>query len=341
MSSIVRETLNTDPVYYDHLKKSAEITVYPRIHMFSLNLSLQNNGLPCGSLGVSIAENPIHITAKKNTITDVLSSNYVGDSTFVNTLEKLRTYKQLTGGWSVTVQIPDTIRPHIGLGTTTQILGGAALCSAKASGVDLTNIDLFKMGFGRASNLGLSLLYKPGFIFEYGYRVDFQNGLGIHPNISTYPELPSNRADSIKDCPWHLLYGVPKKLQSLSGDIEESFWENNLPEDPISAKITENAVKNYIIPGLLANNFQQFISGMSRATDHGSKLAEEHIQEPATLKVLSALRKKLGFAAVSSLGPTVYAFQERLNTKELSKLGTDEYDFFSTPLNQLNRINNG
>jgi predicted sugar kinase len=169
MEIIYTRNMNPD---YTVADDNVRLKVYPRVHMFTFDLSLISGILKHGSLGYSLKDMPIEVTVRKSltgndTIKAVGNVN-ITELDFKIDFDLLRAYIKSDDHYEVTVFIDQSIREHTGLGLSTQILGGVYLCSAKISGVELKINDLFRMGIGHYSALGLNLLFNPGMIFEMG-----------------------------------------------------------------------------------------------------------------------------------------------------------------------------
>lgn len=328
-------------IYSTHLKaQKAELTIsgdtvgmttYPRVHMFSLDLSDTSGSLKSGSMGVSLTNFPVEVSVRVvNTYEDIVPKDFAKE--LLPLLENVR--KRLSRSdvyWEVSVDMPTLVGRHTGLGTTTQITGAVSLCAAKTAGVDFSYIDLFNLGIGYASALGLCLLFKPGFIIENGYKVsDLESG-GCKMYKDKYDifQVPVGSVLSLSSVEWHLLLAIPKNAQSLSGKIEDDFWDKILPDSLASThKITYSMLEN-VIPSLVTDDYDEFIAGMETATANGTKPMEESIQNQKTKEVLNAIREEYGFAAISSLGPTVYGFSETTPKKRSLEAFTTKYDNFT------------
>lgn len=309
------------------------MTVYPRIHMFGLDLSLQSGILRSGSMGFSLTTMPVNIsvqTANKDTIV----SNYNGgDNNLSNLLHMLRKYLKKDTKWKVIITYPSTFRPHIGIGSSTQVAGGVLHCAAACAGIRLGCKDLFMMGMGNASMLGLSLVHAPGFIIEYGYKATHKTaGRILHPKLYSGYDAPAYSLLKIVDCPWYAVVGIPRKTESLSGHSEATFWARHLPDKDESARATAYSVFMDCIPGLIENDFQKFTSGLHSVLQHGTKPAEENLQNATTKRLLKRLRDSFGVASVSSLGPSIYAFSENDPSKLVRSLPFSDYEFIMFPL---------
>lgn len=317
MNKATMEIINTKDVNPAYIVSENEVSliVYPRLHMFTFDLSLISGILKHGSMGRSLENMPITITAKPNQTgedkIDVSGSVNIKQLDFKIDFDKLRRYAKLIDHYDVTVHIDPSIREHTGLGLSTQILGGVYLCAAKASGYELKINDLFKMGIGHYSALGLNLLFTPGMIFEMGCRItDERKGVKVNPRLSQEYETASNTVIKIKNFPFYTTVVIPKTSVSISGEYEMDFWDASLPDkDSDSYRIVYNVFEN-IIPSIIENDFASFTKYLNEIINLGSKPLEENVQSLRTKEVLNLLRGTFKFAAVSSLGPSLFAFSE-------------------------------
>jgi beta-ribofuranosylaminobenzene 5'-phosphate synthase len=329
------EIINTREVNPDYIlvDDSVSLKVYPRIHMFTFDLSLISGILKHGSLGYSLKNMPIEISVRKSTTnSDVI--NTVGNVNikqldFKIDFDMLRAYTKSTDHYDVTVSIDSSIREHTGLGLSTQILGGIYLCSAKLSQFELKINDLFKMGIGHFSALGLNLLFNPGLIFEMGCKISNENeGVIVNPSLSQEYETVANTVIKIHTFSFYTTVAIPKNESSISGTYEIDFWTASLPDkQEDSYRIVYNVLES-IIPGIVENDFNSFIDAINENITLGSKPLEEDVQTMRTKEVLIQLRKNFKFAAVSSLGPALYAFSEHDPKDEVSKLDMTDYTIY-------------
>lgn len=306
------------------------MTTYPRIHMFSLDLSDTSGSFKSGSLGLSLKDFPIRVSVTQiEEDTDLLPQRFSSELRHILQKTRDRLGKPELR-WGVKVDMPSQVGPHTGLGTTTQVTGAAALCAAKTVGVDFNFVDLYNLGIGYASALGLTLLFNPGFILENGYRISTQEegGCKMYPELYDVYQIPVGSVLNIADTGWYLVVALPTDEQSLSGEIEDNFWHKVLPDDLNSTYITTYNVLEKIIPHLVTDEYEEFLQGMKFVTNKGIKPLEESIQNPKTKRALEIMRKKYGFAAISSLGPSIYSFSKAMPTDdEIRKLNSSCKDF--------------
>ena len=342
-------TKDTEPEYI-LFDSSVELVVYPRIHMFTFDLSLISGILKHGSLGYSLKNMPIKIIVRKAIKIKedkVFSKNgrlQVDNLDFKVDLQKLREYIKSEDHYIVEIESGEYVREHTGLGISTQILGGIYLCCAKLSGVSIKINDLFNLGIGHYSALGLNLLFNPGMIFEMGVKPsDKKNGLIINPTLSKKHETVANTVIKVNDFPFYTIVAIPKEADSISGEYEVDFWSQSLPDkNEDSYKIIYNVFER-IIPGIVELDFDTFIYAIKENIKLGSKPLEEKVQSAQTKLVLEEFRREFGFAAISSLGPALYSFSEKDPSDVLRKINTKDYTIFAYDQNGniKRKINNG
>lgn len=315
--NLVNTTNSLPFINIDGLKSS--LVVYPRLHFFSLDLSDYIGILKHGSFGMSLQNFPITITCTTSSDTDhiVLNNNtkqYNLD--YKIDFHSLRKKIGCNQFFSVNVSLPKEIQEHTGIGISTQVVGGIYLLCAKHCGVNLSINDLFDMGVGHVSTLGLNLLFNPGMIIENG--VSYKNMI----------ERPVNAITLIEDFPFWTIVAVPNDLQSLSAKLEDDFWDGILPEPVEVTKSVYREFYGECVPAILENDFDTFVASIDKIVRMGSKAQEEAIQSDGTKQILSELRKKFGCAGVSSMGPTVYSFSQTDPTKDLESIRNEQYTFY-------------
>lgn len=302
-----------------HESGYSTLAVYPRLHFFSLDLSDYIGILKHGSFGISLQDFPITISCATGTVEDKIAINGGKQHYDLDTsvdFDKLRCKIKTDKFFDVKVSMPDRLQEHTGIGISTQIVGGIYLVCAKHCGIDLTINDLFELGVGHVSTLGLNLLFNPGMIVENG--VSYKNGI----------EKPVNSVTKIDTFPFWIIVAVPKDSQSLSAKVEDDFWDSILPEHVDITKSVYREFYGECLPAVIEKDFETFAKGIDKIVHLGSKKCEEDIQSPETKQLLMTLRDKFGCAGVSSLGPTVYSFAAKDPTDQLKQLNNNKYDFY-------------
>lgn len=296
----------------------SRIIVHPRLHFFSLDLSDYIGILKHGSFGISLKEFPISITCNTDTEYDVIRIN--GDTNGYELdnavdFDKLRSRINSTRHFHIEVDTPTDIQEHTGIGISTQIVGGIYLLCAKHCGFDLTINDLFDIGVGHVSTLGLNLLFNQGLIIENG--VSYKNSI----------EKPVNAITKIDNFPFWIIVAIPKNNQSLYAKFEDDFWNKILPEDTDITKSVYREFYGESLPAIVEKDFGSFAASIAKIVGLGSKAKEEEIQKRETKDLLKQFRTEFGCAGVSSLGPTIYSFSEKDPTEIIKNIKNEHYNF--------------
>ncbi|MEI7918435.1 MAG: hypothetical protein WCH58_03565 [Candidatus Saccharibacteria bacterium] len=291
-------------------------------------------------MGFSLFNFPTKVSVSKSELIQITGVGTGFTNEIIKILDELKHYKKIdkTAGWNIQIDIPKDFRHHIGLGLTTQITSAVVIAAAETYGIKMDYVDLFNLGIGRVSSLGLSAIFSPGFMIEFGYKLDKNSAVNIHPDLYKHTESPSGALLRIDNFPWKAVIAIPKNLTSLSGKIEDSFWNDIFPDKVESSKDIAYAVSNYILPALISNDFDNFIKGLNIVTQSGTKPAEESIQNQNTKDMANKLREKLGFASISSLGPVIYSFTDKTyDIDTIHNLINDEFDIVLIDTNRPNQ----
>ena len=312
--NLVNTTNSLPFIDTDGLKSS--LIVYPRLHFFSLDLSDYIGILKHGSFGMSLFNFPIKIECyTQNKIDEISFNNSRTHHLDYNIdLDKLRKKLNCSQHFNISISIPNDIQEHTGIGLSTQIVGGVYLLCAKHCGVDLSISDLFELGVGHVSTLGLNLLFNPGIIVE--------NGVNYKNNV----ERPVNAIIKFDSFPFWTIVAIPNKLQSLSAELEYNFCNNLLPESVDSTKSVYREFYGECIPAIIEKDFEAFASSIDKVVRMGTKAKEERIQSEGTQKLLSTFRDLFGCAGVSSMGPTIYSFAAKNPSEQLEKIKNEQFN---------------
>lgn len=291
--------------------KKVAITVYPRIHMFSLDLSLKNGNMKSGSMGFSLKSSPIRIAVAKSSKRTIKISQK--NQNLLEKLEeicaKFQKNQMIDSNFEIKIDAPKYFRNHIGLGLTTQVLGGVLYCLHNLFEIHFDVDYLLKYNVGRVSALGSQLIFNPGWILEKGYKID-KTGEPLHPEFYEYGEFFEKSIEKLRAPNWFAIIAIPELDESLSNKLEDEFWDNIFPDrKKNSLEIIYETFMN-LLPAIQESDFERFIQCLRKITAIGTKPCEEAIQSKTTKNALKILRNNYNFASVSSLGPTLYAFSK-------------------------------
>ena len=334
MATIRSVKLDDVNVHIERDGNDVVLNVYPRLHMFNLDLSLLAGVMKHGSMGFSLKELPIEIRVSiaKGTRDIIKSDIDLGSLDYPVYLDDLRKYLKIDSYFEVTVKNPHNLREHTGIGLSSQVIGGILIASAAVVDRNITANDLFLMGLGHMSTLGINSSVYPSNMIEYGVRtVDEKNGLVINPEHSMQYEAPVRSLFEIIDFPFAVIVGFPRTLVSVSGKEESEFWEteeakSTIPYSNDTTYAVVYEVFEQLMPSIIEENFKDFIESMKRISALGAKPLEEKLQPEYTKELLAKLRNQFGFAVASSLGPTIVIFSENFS-EDIAGLNDDEYVF--------------
>ena len=159
-------------------------------------------------------------------------------------------------------------------------------------------------------------------------ETDKDQGLLIDPKLAQNYEKPANTVYKINNLPFYIVVALPKQAKSISGNYEVDFFNKSLPDKPKdSYRAVYNVFEN-IIPGIVENDFEIFVKAMNENVKLGLKSLEENIQSDETKMTLMELRNNFGFAAVSSLGPSLFAFSKNNPSEIIRKISAQNYNFW-------------
>jgi beta-ribofuranosylaminobenzene 5'-phosphate synthase len=236
----------------------------------------------------------------------------------------------------VTVVIHSTTREHVGLGTQTQV----SLCLLEAvyglAGQPLTPADAFSYGVGRLSGVGLGAFFSGGLIIDGGYSqrpgardtLNGQNSDGPAPIVFAH-NFPEE---------WKVLLAIPHTATSISGAAEVAFFKRITP---IPKRITYELAYHVLMgiaPSVLEKNFIRFLDSVHTISQLGTKPFEEALHEHICGPVLRYLRAELGFASISSLGPTVFSFSTKPVDLDSYRAAFPEFTFAITTVDNTPRL---
>jgi beta-ribofuranosylaminobenzene 5'-phosphate synthase len=239
--------------------------VYNRVHINSINMSDQGI-LSSGGLGFSIKYAPMTVEVsyhegQENNIVSGISSDRI--ISIITNLHE--TYNIPNIGWQINVE--QVLKPHIGLGSTTQIEAQILTsCLRIAIGKEPGYQDYIFNGIGIESGIGLKCFIKPGFHIDFGYWRNVNKITKINSSEAVTESLYYRLPDE-----WKVLLIVPKEYTSVSGSIEQGFWDKILPAEVSEAYKISFYTLMGIIPAIMEKKFNVFIEALKIVATNGTK----------------------------------------------------------------------
>lgn len=197
------------------------------------------------------------------------------------------------------IRVVQTIPPHVGLGSGTQLALGIGVALARLSGVEAQVSDLaVALGRGRRSRIGIGSFEVGGFIVDGGRRVDGET----LPPIILRRTLPPD---------WLFVVVTPHVEPGLSGQVEDQAFDDLARPSEERAGQIARLLMMRMLPTLIENDIEQFgaavtevqrLVGDSFAPVQGGRYANR----TSGRLIEDLLRLGAVGAGQSSWGPTVY-----------------------------------
>lgn len=258
--------------------------------------------LSSGGIGFSIDYSPVTVEVTL-TSQSVNSCSGFCNQRLENILNNLSTkYNLPIRGWII--QVTNPLRPHIGLGSTTQV-EAQILTSLMKLGSDKQPkyLDFIDNRIGVESGIGLKCFLQNGFHIDFGYWRNHEERGSLN---STHAATKSICLQIPEE--WRVLLMIPKYHSSVSGSLESAFWERIIPVDESDAHKISFHILMGIIPSILENRFTEFIHSMNTISELGTKPEERRLNNKFIHSLYEDVKTVFGFCGLSSLGPSCYAF---------------------------------
>jgi beta-ribofuranosylaminobenzene 5'-phosphate synthase len=213
------------------------------------------------------------------------------------------------------VNIKERPLPHLGLGSATQTIVGAAHVVCRLHGVDRHIRELAQVvGRGGTSGIGVEAIRTGGFIVDGGHR--FQRGEHCKHGF-----MPSAASAGIEPPPvlarhdfpdWDVLVAVPLG-EGASGLREVTLFKVICPLPIQEVQKMSHIVLMQMLPAVLEKDLEHFGMAMEAYQKCGFKVFELRAQTQLLWDCLKFLKDSGGVGVgMSSWGPAVYAFGEDL-----------------------------
>jgi beta-ribofuranosylaminobenzene 5'-phosphate synthase len=216
----------------------------------------------------------------------------------------------------VTVRIIERSLPHVGLGSATQTLVGAAHAVCRLYGCEKTSQELAAVvGRGGTSGIGVAAIESGGFLVDGGHR--FRRGnegkQEYTPSGSTVGVAPPPVLARYDFPDWDVLVVVPLG-RGQSGLREVTLFKVVCPIPLDEVERMCHILMFQMMPAVIEKDLETFAAAMESFQKIGFKSFEYRAQTSLLHECLAFLRENgaLG-AGMSSWGPSLYAFGEDLS----------------------------
>ena len=269
------------------------VTAPARLHFGFVDLH-GGLGRRFGSLGLAIDRPLLRVRARRATKTEVAGPSAERAARVVEVL-----HQQYSVSAAVRVEIEETIPPHSGLGSGTQIALATATAVCTLFGATLSVPELARsLERGARSGIGSGVFEHGGFVVDGG-----RGELDAPPPVISRLPFPED---------WRVVLLFDPALTGLHGESEAAAFRN-LPQFP--ERLAEHLARKVLmklLPALAEGQLEQFGSALTEIQQvTGDHFAPAQGGRYASRRVACALQRlaEAGAAACgqSSWGPTGFA----------------------------------
>ena len=212
------------------------------------------------------------------------------------------------------INVKETIPPHVGLGSGTQISLAVAVALAKLSNVQASVQELtFAMNRARRTGVGTAIFQHGGFVVDGGKAITEPNEPAKFPPLIYRQSFPTQ---------WRFIVAIPNLIQGLSNSQENHAFDRlakmqteevgkicRLTMLKLLPALTEVDIKNF---GEALTSIQEVIGGYF-AQVQGGKFTRTDVED--TVDFI----RKIGVYGVgqSSWGPALYGVIKQEDAKQV------------------------
>lgn len=214
------------------------------------------------------------------------------------------------------VNVQERPLPHVGLGSATQTLVGAAHAVCSLYGLQKSAIELGRLvGRGGTSGIGIGAIESGGFIIDGGHR--FRRG-----DCSKEEYMPSSASTAVQPPPilarytfpdWDILITVPLG-EGASGLREVTLFKVVCPIPLEDVREMCHIILMQMLPAVLEADLETFGHAMEVFQTLGFKVFEFRAQTQLVRDCIQFLKDHGGIGVgMSSWGPALFAFGKDLS----------------------------
>jgi beta-ribofuranosylaminobenzene 5'-phosphate synthase len=266
-----------------------------RLHLGFTNLS-DDVGRCYGSLGVALDRPSTTVVVEEGSDAAIVG----GDAEQIRAcVRRFCDHYQVDP--KVTIEVRESIPPHVGLGSGTQLALAIGRGLAMICGIDADARDVAAaMGRGRRSGIGTATFQTGGFLIDAGHKKG-RSGRDGTPTVVWRRDFPAD---------WLFVVVVPDSHSGLSGHGEEGVFGALAPSVRISEEVCR-ITQLRLMPALVEHDIEEFgraLTAVDRKTGaYFSDVQGGIYSGGETNAVVDALLNAGAHGAgQSSWGPAVY-----------------------------------
>jgi len=322
------------------------ITTPSRLHLALIDMNA-SIGRVDGSIGITLDEPVIKISARKSDIVEIIGNLKLQLSQDIKTEFQISEHFErmsnsakalLPDGDGIRISIEKDYPSHIGLGSGTQASLAAGMAVNKLYDLGLSIYEVAeKVGRGGTSGIGVAAFENGGFILDGGHNFHEKKAF-LPSSASSLPPAPVLVRRDFPD--WDIVVAVPEQ-KGASKTNEVNIFQKVCPVPLHEVEKLSHVILMQLLPALAEEDIVTFGKSINAIQELGFKKREVELQ-PVSKELMQVLRDSGAYGAgMSSFGPTVYAFGEDAeNLKNTAEdfLGGKEQVFITKARNNGARI---
>jgi beta-ribofuranosylaminobenzene 5'-phosphate synthase len=299
-----------------------------RIHISLIDLNGEI-GRVDGGIGFAIDEPFIEIHAQKSNRLIIEGSSR--ERAFDAASKMIDSLKIDEG---VKVKVKMAFKPHIGLGSGTQLMLGVGYAISKLYKINVPVVRIAEiMGRGGTSGIGTAAFEKGGFILDGGHSTRDKKEF-LPSSASKAKPAPALARYSFPN--WKIAIVIPKGLK-VHGKKEVEIFQKFCPIAREDVKHLSHLILMKILPAVVEEDIISFGEGINEIQRTGFKKIEVELQDQKVKSLLELCQKHSYGAGLSSFGPAIYCLAKD-EEKLLKKIKGDAEVIFCRANNTGARI---
>ena len=296
--------------------KSVTVITPSRVHLALIDL---NGGLGKidGSIGLSLERPGFRITTQCANETEITGT----DESVQRAKKVLKLMREKCAVGHAKIEIEESIPPHTGLGSGTQLSLGIARVMNSLYGMNLCPREIaILVGRGGTSGIGVAAFAQGGFIVDGGHKFSDTKADGAKTSF-----LPSSASSGVEPPPvtarydfpdWDILITIPN-CRHISGDEEVTLFQTLCPLPLNEIQTLSHMILIKLLPALIQRDLKSFGDVVDQMQKIAWKKVEVEEQDSIVRQTMFFLRENGAYGVgLSSWGPAVFCFGEDLKSLE-------------------------
>ena len=295
------------------------VTTPSRVHFALVDLNGGLGRIDAG-IGLSLSHPGFKISAQRSDRVEITGAEWA----IRRAEEVLKLLGDSCPAGNTRIDIQESVPPHSGLGSGTQLSLGIATAVCRLHGLSLSPREIaLAVGRGGTSGIGVAAFDQGGFILDGGHS--FSNDEMGTPKPEKTSFLPSSASRGVSPPPvlirydfpdWDVLITIPN-CKHISGKEEVNLFQSRCPLPLSEVQTLSHIILMKLLPALVLTDIRAFGEAIDQIQGVAWKKVEVQEQDPVVRETMSFLRQNGGHGVgLSSWGPAIFCFGEGLEALE-------------------------